>query len=406
MEQLSRRLTVLMAISVGVIVANIYYAQPLLANIAHDFSAHVTTMGLIAMLTQIGTATGMLCFVPLGDKYNRRTLICGLLLASSFLLVGVAVAPNLFLLGAASFGVGAAASAVHVIVPFAAHLSPPQQRGRVVGTVLSGLLLGILTARSFSGFVGSWLGWRAVYWIAAIMMLLLAALLRSQLPNSVPQQALSWPEMARSIAGLLAKYRQLRKAAFSGAMLFASFSAFWTTLAFLLAAPPYHYGASVAGLFGLVGAAGAAAAPFVGRFADSRGPGIAVLLGILITIFSFFVLMFGASSMTALIGGVVLIDLGVQSGQVANQTRIYALDANARSRLNSVYMFCYFCGGALGSSLAAVCWSVGGWIAVCLLGLAFLLLALSVSFKPDRVETKTSQSLVDTAHLVERPSGT
>jgi len=168
----------LMAISVGAIVANIYYAQPLLANIAHDFSARVTAMGVVAMLTQIGAATGMLCFVPLGDKYNRRSLIFGLLLACSLLLGAVALAPNIYLLAIASFGVGATASAVHVIVPFAAHLAPPLERGRVVGIVMSGLLLGILTARTFSGFVGSWLGWRAVYWISALAMLVLAGVLK------------------------------------------------------------------------------------------------------------------------------------------------------------------------------------------------------------------------------------
>jgi predicted MFS family arabinose efflux permease len=321
----------------------------------------------------------MLCFVPLGDKYNRRSLIFGLLLACSLLLGAVALAPNIYLLAIASFGVGATASAVHVIVPFAAHLSQPFERGRVVGIVMSGLLLGILTARTFSGLVGSWLGWRAVYWISATGMLVLAGVLRTQLPDSPASQAISFPDLARSLVRLVRQQSELRRAAFSGAMLFASFSVFWTTIVFRLAAPPYHYGASVAGLFGLVGAAGAGAAPLVGRLADKRGPRVVVLAGILITILSFVVLMFGAARLPVLILGVVLLDLGVQSSQVANQTRIYAIDANARSRLNTVYMFTYFCGGALGSYLAAICWSAGGWSAVCLLGLGFLLPALSVS---------------------------
>jgi predicted MFS family arabinose efflux permease len=295
----------LMAISVGAIVANIYYAQPLLANIAHDFSARVTAMGVVAMLTQIGAATGMLCFVPLGDKYNRRSLIFGLLLACSLLLGAVALAPNIYLLAIASFGVGATASAVHVIVPFAAHLAPPLERGRVVGIVMSGLLLGILTARTFSGFVGSWLGWRAVYWISALAMLVLAGVLRTQLPDIPASQVISFPDLARSLVRLVRQHSELRRAAFSGAMLFASFSVFWTTIVFRLAAPPYHYGASVAGLFGLVGAAGAGAAPLVGRLADKRGPKVVVLLGILITMVSFVVLMFGASSLPVLILGVV-----------------------------------------------------------------------------------------------------
>jgi predicted MFS family arabinose efflux permease len=376
-QTINRGVTWLLAMSVGAIVANIFYAQPLLAEMARALSAPVTTMGLVAMLTQIGTALGMLIFVPLGDKYNRRSLTCILLLAASFSLMAVATAPTVLRLAAACFGVGAASSAVHVLVPFAAHLAPESQRGRVVGIVLSGLLIGVLTARTVSGFLGSWFGWRAVYVIASIAMLLLSGILRMKLPDVPPLQRISYPQLIRSIGEIVLTYPELRQAALTGAMLFGSFSAFWTTLVFFLAGPPYHYGPSVAGLFGLLGATGAAAAPIVGRFADRRGPRLAVLLGIVIAIAAFVILAAGGRMLPVLIAGVILLDLGVQAAHVANQTLVYSLAPDARSRLNTVYMFSYFVGGALASYAAAVCWARAQWTGVCLLALALLFVALS-----------------------------
>jgi predicted MFS family arabinose efflux permease len=278
----------------------------------------------------------------------------------------------------ASFAVGAFGAAVHVIVPFAAQLAPEQSRGRVLGTVFSGLLIGILLARTFSGMVASLLGWRAVYWIAALAMLALMFLLRARLPRLPPQNSLRWPVLMRSLVDLVRDHPALRESAFLGASLLCVFSAFWTTLVFLLQTPPYHYGTSVAGLFGLVGAAGALSAPLVGRFADRRGPRSTILLALLTTLASFLVLGAFGKIMAGLIAGVILLDVGVQSGHVANQTRIYALDASARSRLNTVYMFCYFTGGSLGSWLGAICWEYKGWTAVCALAIAVMAIALAV----------------------------
>jgi predicted MFS family arabinose efflux permease len=372
----------LMAITVGVIVANIYYIQPLLADIANTFGLSVTRVGTIAMLSQAGTALGMFLFVPLGDKYERRSLILILVLGAFVSLLLVGTAPNAFWLGCAAFAVGAFAANVHVIVPFAAHLAAPQQRGRVVGTVVAGILFGVLLARTFSGSIGALLGWRAVYGIAAGAMLILAVVVRAKLPISRPESVLSWPELMRSTLRLVREHVVLRESALLGAMFFAAFSAFWTTLVFFLGGTPYHYGSAsaVTGFFGLVGAVGAAGAPTIGHLADKHGPRFTIRVALWLTLFSFLFLGFAGKHLAGLIVGVILMDLGVQSGHVANQTRIYSIDPSARGRLNMVYMFCYFIGGGLGSYLGAWCWHVAGWWGVCGFGTTTLFLAIAAEF--------------------------
>ncbi len=364
-----------MAFSVGAVVANIYYIQPLLATIATTFRISVPKVGTVAMLTQFGAALGMLLFVPLGDTKERRQLIVCLLLAESACLAAMASAQNFAWLALASFGIGVTTATVHVIVPFAAHLSSAGRRGATVGAVLSGLLLGILLARTFSGLLGAWVGWRAIYWLAAVLMLALAALIRTGLPESQPELQLSWLSLIRSTFVLIREQPVLREAATLGAIFFCSFSAFWTTLVFFLQTPPHHYGSGVAGLFGLVGAVGALCAPFIGRMADRYGARRNVLISLIMTLVSFVILYLFGKHMSGLIVGVVLLDIGVQSGHVSNQTRIYGLLPAARSRLNMVYMVymvCYFSAGALGSYVAAVLWQWFGWTGVCGLGCGLL----------------------------------
>jgi len=365
----------LLAFTVGTIVANIYYAQPLLAEMADHFGVSISRIGFVAMLSQMGTATGMFLFVPLGDNHERRSLITTLLLAAFVSLCCMATAQNILWLEIAAFAVGATASTVHVVVPLAAHLAPDESRGRVVGTVFSGLLLGILLARTFSGIAGSLFGWRSVYAIAAACMLILALLLRIRLPECPPQHRLTWLQLIRSIGDLVRAHSVLRESALLGATLFCAFSAFWTTLVFLLQAPPYHYGPSVAGLFGLIGAAGALCAPFAGHFIDQRGPRSTILAALVLTLISFALMAAFGKILVGLIVGVILLDLGTQAGHVANQTRIYSIDPGARSRLNTVYMFVYFIGGALGSYFGAIAWVHFGWVGVC--GMARVVLACS-----------------------------
>ncbi|MGA9938077.1 MAG: MFS transporter [Candidatus Acidiferrales bacterium] len=374
---ISRTTVWFMAASTGVIVANIYYIQPLLADIASAFNLTVTKVGFIAMLTQIGTALGMLFFVPLGDSRERRSLITLLLGIAIVALVFVALARNAVWLALACFVVGMMGATVHLFVPFAAHLAPPRERGRVVGTVFSGILLGILLARTFSGSVGAHLGWRAVYAIAAAMMLCVAILVQFLLPRSKPSIELPYLSLLRSTIGLIREHRDLREAAFLGGCLFCCFSAFWTTLVFFLGTPPYHYGAEGAGLFGLIGAGGAAGAPLFGRLADRRGPRFAVGLAMLSVLVSFGLMWAAGKILAGLIVGVLLMDMGTQAGHIANQTRIYALDADARSRLNMFYMVCYFVGGAIGSLLGAYAWRVRGWTGVCVFCLGVMIVALA-----------------------------
>ncbi len=381
-----------MAFSVGAVVANIYYIQPLLSLIAADFRISVTQVGAVAMLTQLGSAMGMFLFVPLGDTKERRRLIVSLLLAESVCLALMASSRNVAWLALAAFGVGVTTATVHVIVPFATHLASAARRGATIGAVLAGLLFGILLARTFSGLLGAWLGWRAIYWVGSALMLLLAVLIRTGLPASQPELQLSWLSLIRSTFGLIRTQPALRESAALGAIFFCSFNAFWTTLVFFLQTPPYHYGSAVAGLFGLVGAAGAVCAPFIGHMADRHGARRNVLVALLLVLLSFVVLFAFGKHMPGLIAGVVLLDIGVQAGHVSNQTRIYGLVPEARSRLNMVYMICYFTAGALGSYAGSVLWQRFGWAGVCGLGCGLLLVGCALHAAAGRHTLNSSAS--------------
>jgi predicted MFS family arabinose efflux permease len=375
---IERRTVGVMAAASGVCVANIYYCQPLLSEIAHSLGVSDRAIGYLPMWTQAGTALGMFTFVPLGDMFPRRKLIVIMSVFSGLTVAMMAVAPSLALINAAGFATGLTGIVMHLIIPFAAKLAPPERRGHVVGTVLSGLLLGILLARMVSGFVGDLLGWRAMYWIAAGAMFAIAAVLRYSLPYDHPEPGLRYGDLARSILHLALTQPLLREAAILGGLLFGAFSSFWVTLVFFLGTPPYHYGPRVAGTFGLVGAVGVLFAPWAGRLSDRKGPAFTVTLAILVSIGSYVVFDVAGYSVWGLVAGVILLDLGVQAGHVANQTRIYALVPEARSRLNTVYMVTYFLGGALGSALAAWGWAHWQWNGVCAAGAAQLLAALGV----------------------------
>jgi predicted MFS family arabinose efflux permease len=381
---MSRGIIWLLAISTGCIVANIYYAQPLLADIAREFGLSVTQVGAVFMLTQIGMGTGMLIFVPLGDKYERRKLITTLLVAASLALAFTAISPNVVWLSAASFVVGLTASTVQVIVPFAAHHAPERERGRIVGTVLGGLLVGALLARTFSGVFGAAYGWRTVYWVASVLMICLAVIIRLSLPLSPPQVSMPWAKLMRSVLDLAREHQVLREAALIAGLLFFSFAALWTTLVFLLRTPPYHYGTGAAGTFGLLGAASAAAAPFVGRLSDRKGSERTVFTAIVMTLTGYVLLLVAGRTLPGLIAGIVLVDIGVQAGHVANQSRIYTLVPTARARLNTFYMVAFFAGGALGAYFGPLGFTVGGWPGFCAFPLAALTFALVYFMRAER----------------------
>lgn len=370
----------IMALACGLTVANIYYNQPLLAQMGQTFHTSSAQTGLISTLTQVGVSLGMFLFVPLGDILERRRLIITMVVVSALALIAVAMSPNFMWLGTASLIIGVLGSVAHVIVPMSAHLAAPTERGKVVGSVMSGLIIGIVLSRAVSGIIGMALGWRGMYWIASGLMVGLAIILAKTLPLSLPESQMSYLQLLRSLPRLIKTQPVLRESALIGAMLFGSFSAFWTTLVFLLEKPPYHYGSEVVGLLSLVGVGGALAAPIIGRLADRRNPKLTVGLGIAVTMVSFIVFWLFGTHLVGLIIGIILLDFGVQSAHVSNQTRIYSLLPQARSRLNMIYMVCFFLGGGLGSSLGAYAWSMWHWTAVCGVGLSMMMIAFVMYF--------------------------
>ncbi len=394
-QPLSRGLVVLIAVATGAVVANLYYAQPVLHQVAHDFHQGAGPTSLIITCTQVGYAAGLLLIVPLGDLVPRRTLVTRIFLVVVLALVGCALAPNLWWFGVASVAVGAASVAGQVMIPFAADLAPEDRRGRVVARIMTGLLLGILLARTVSGLVAQLAGWRAIYWLSAACMLAFALILRRALPPEGPRPHSRYAALVGSSLALLAHEPVLRRRAWHGACAFAAFSVLWTTVAFLLSGPPYHYSNAVIGLFGLVGAGGILAANLAGKLADAERHTASTWMAGLLLVGSFALLAAGRTSLAALIAGIVVLDVGTQGMQITNQTIIYALRPDARSRINSAYMVCYFVGGAIGSVTAGLLYSSHGWSGVCALGAGFGLLTLLMAAfdraRPARV-TSTSAS--------------
>lgn len=376
--RLGHGLVWLMAAASGLTAANLYYNQPLLGDIGRELGGLGSGLGWVPTLTQVGYAAGMLLIVPLGDSLERRRVIVTMTGLVSLALVGVALAPSLGWMVAASFAVGITTVVPQLLVPFAAHLAPAAQRGRVVGTVMSGLLIGILLSRTAAGFVGTHLGWRAIFWIGAALMLVLAVVLRLALPSQPAAAEMSYVALLRSLGGLVREEPLLRLHSLLGALTFGAFGAFWATLALYLQSLPEHYGPQTAGLFGVVGVVGAAAAPLVGRYADVRGDRKINLLAISVLLGSFVVLSLLGRWLWGIALCVILLDLGAQANHISNQTRVFGLRPEARSRLNTVYMVSYFVGGAAGSWLGTSAWVRFGWAGVCGVGAGLSLVGLVV----------------------------
>lgn len=371
---LSRGTLYAMAMAAGLAVANIYYNQPMLGIMGRSLH-NAGVERWIPMLTQLGYAAGLLFLVPLGDALERRRLIVVQFIVLAMALVVAALAPGLATLALASVLVGAMATAAQQIVPFATILAEPSRRGAAVGTVMSGLLTGILLSRTIAGFVSSAAGWRAMFWLAVPIALMGAVLMRLRLPEHHPSRRVTYAELMSSLVVLWRREPLLRRASLTQAVIFASFSAFWTVLALRLEQPPLNLGAASAGLFGVVGAVGVAMAPLAGRVADRRGPWLVIAAGALATVVAWAIFALWPS-LAGLIVGVIVLDFGVQIALVSHQHLVYGLHPEFKSRLNTLFMTTMFLGGAAGSFAAAEAWRRGGWLAVCVLGGSLAVIAL------------------------------
>lgn len=367
-----------LGVACAVGVGSIYYNQPLLLVMGKSFGRGAQSMEWVAVATQLGYAAGILLFVPLGDVAERRSLMMRMYAAVSVALLLVALAHGLAWLIVASALVGLMASVAHVALPIAPDLVCEAQRGKAIGTVMTGLLLGILLARSFAGWLAHVEGWRSVFLAAAVINLLFVPVTFRVMPRIEAKETLSYPQTMRSLWTLFRDEPLLREAGLVGALTFGSFSCFWTTLAYLLYSH-YGMGPGVAGTFGMVGAAGAMVAPFAGWLADERGARFVITVAGAVLTTSYLWLLLAvrwhvstAWHMVALVVGVVTLDVGAQMMQVGNQTRIFGLGAAVRSRLNTIYMTIYFAGGAVGSALAGWAWWRWGWDGVCALALTLI----------------------------------
>ena len=370
------RLLLLLSIACCIGVSNIYYNQPLLLEMSRTFRVAPSATGAVAVATQIGYALGILFFVPLADVIERRGLMVRLFAGVAAATFFSAVAPTLGLLVVASVAAGLAAAVTHVAVSIAPEFAGEGGRGRAVGTVMTGLLLGILLGRAFAGLLSVLLGWRSVFIVASALNLAFVLLLLRLFPALPPSHPLPYKAALRSLWTLFRREPVLRESAVLGGLAFAAFSCFWTPLVFLLGAAPYHMGPGVAGSFGILGATGALIAPIAGRMADRRGTRAVITLALLLLAASYAVLWAAGYHLAGLIVGVVLLDAGVQANQIANQTRIFGLDPTARGRINTIYMVIYFLGASLGSFLSTLAWEHAHWTGVCLLGFGFVACAL------------------------------
>jgi len=370
-----------MSTAAGLAVANIYYNQPMLEVIERDLPGAFTAM--VPTMTQLGYAAGLFLLVPLGDIVERRRLICLQFVLLGFALIAAAVAPDGAMLAAASLLVGVTAGVAQQIVPLAAHLSAPERRGKVIGTVLAGILTGILLSRTVAGLVATHWGWRDMFWFSVPVAFAAAFAMWRVLPPTAPISTLGYGALLASLRHLWIELPPLRLAAVTQALLFAAFSTFWTPLAFHLEVPPFGYSAEVAGLFGIVGMAGVLAAPLAGRYADLRGSKPVVVFGAALTVAAWMVI--GVwTSLAGLVIGVILLDFATQSALVSNQHIVFSLRPEARARLNTILIGMMFLGGAAGSATGMAAWGHFGWQGVSILGTALGIVALLLQVRLGR----------------------
>lgn len=374
-SKMSKTLVLLMTAGAGLTVANIYYVHPLLETIRQSLGMSVATTGLIITVSQLGYALGLAFLVPLGDLLERRALAVGMTVGLSVCLAGIALTPFSSILLAAALMLGALSVVAQVLVAFAATLAYPAERGQVVGSVMSGLLLGILFARTASGYLAQLEGWRAVFGVASGLMITLAVIFYKGLPTYRSSIGASYPALMKSILAMLMEEPVLRLRAFYGAIAFGSFSVLWTPLALMLSRPPYLYSSGTIGIFGLAGVAGVLAASPSGRMADMGWTRQMTGITSVLLALSWLPLKLGGHSVLMLVFGILMLDFSVWVLHITNQSEIYRLRPDARSRITSAYMVSFFGGGVFGSALSSFAYAHYGWQGVCLVGTGFGMVA-------------------------------
>lgn len=382
-QPVSRFLIGLMAISAGITVANIYYNQPILKQIAADLGSTESQAGMVSMLSQVGYGLGLFFLTPLGDKINKKKLIIGLQLLLVAALLLVTFTENIFQLWALSLLISMFSVSVQVIMPMAAGLDS-ENRGKNVGTIFTGVLIGILAARVFSGSIAEWFGWRFVYLISAIAVGLVTVLLKIKLPNVKTLFSGNYLQLLGSALQQIRRFPMLREVSLVGMLQFGLFCSFWTTLTFYLSGKPFNFSSDIIGLFGLVAIAGALLAPVFGKRADRGGSKNIRFIAIGLIIASILLMIFLPSSILALVLAVFLLDVGAQAIQVTNVAMIYTLDEASHSRINTIYMTSFFTGGALGTLIGIYCWKYGGWLGVNIQMLLFAVIIVGLLLKEKR----------------------
>lgn len=367
----------IMTIATGLIVANLYYNQPLLDQMARTFNVSRARVGQVSFITQLGYATGMFFLAPLADMVRRKRMMLWIFAFIVLSLLATAHSRSINLLVFSSFILGVASLIPQILVPMAAHLAKPEERGKKIGFIMSGLLIGILLSRTFSGILGEYLGWRAVFYTAAGVMVVTWAMVWIFLPEVEPDYKGTYGSLMASLVELVKSEPKLRVAALRGALCFACFSAFWSTIVFLLQ-ENFHRGSDLAGEFGLAGVVGALAAGLMGWLSDKMNAYKLSGFTILLMLLSFGIFYLSAHSLWGLVVGVIVLDAGVQGTHISNQSIIFALRPAARNRINTIYMVTYFLGGTAGTFIATQLWDKYRWEGVCAEGALLSTLTLVI----------------------------
>lgn len=373
-----------MTLTCALIVGNLYYNQPLLGVLGRYFNVSETSASLIPTFTLIGYAFGILFLVPIGDMINARKLMQVTMFIAGGLAILLTLSPNLEIFLIISTLLGFINIGQSVLIPFSANIAAPEERGKVVGLVLSGILIGSLAARTLAGIITQYFGWQAVYLFAGSISISLAILTPVILPNAKPGFDGSYKKLLLSMVEIFKDFPTIRQASFMGAILFGSFSAFWTVLTFLLEGEPFLFDPKTIGLFGVLGIIGALAAPLAGKTLDKAGPSPTIRLGLYCSMIAFIVLGLSSTWVLGLVIGILILDLGIQVAHISNQSRIFNYKPEARSRLNTIYIFFYFVGGSLGSYIGSLLWTFGSWKALCLGGFLACVIAYLVFQKSQK----------------------